>query len=493
MIELRRKILIPVFQLTETCASSDPAGVKRVIQQGKGVEPFTYFSRAVSIQDGEDSINYNLFPIPLDRSSKPWSFAVNYLLSRLEGDSSPNMASYISLADDLGAFKEWLDKDANPTELLFCFPRMKLRRCTYRYSGYLRQQISSGEVAPSTAKRRMSTVIAFYRWLMEEGVFKPENNPWEERDYSITLKSEYGAVYVKKGVTTKLSIKTSGSEDALDDTIQDGGKLRPLSTEEQRWVMAGLNALGNPEMYLLCLFMVTTGARIQTATTLRVRHFTTQKPTFFAAISGGGAVFRLRCGPGTGIDTKGGKSDFLQIPLPLFNALRTYAVSDRAVRRRTGAVGGDNNDQYLFLTQQGSPYYQSKDDTSRFDPDYSARYRKAGGTIRQFLTNRLIPYIKKNHDPKFHFRIHDLRATFGMNHTDLQMDLVESGKVSLSQARNIVRKLMWHKNSSTTDLYLSYRRRLEQMHVAINGYGEQVQQWIDQAMSGVSYDNKELR
>ena len=75
-----------------------------------------------------------------------------------------------------------------------------------------------------------------------------------------------------------------------------------------------------------------------------------------------------------------------------------------------------------------------------------------------------------------------------MNHTDIQMDLVDTGKVTLSQARNIVRQLLWHKNSTTTDLYLDYRRRLEQVYAAIDGYGEQVQLWIDQAMKGVLDD-----
>lgn len=488
MIELRRKVLLPVFQLTEVCDAADPLAIKREIKQGKGRDALTYYCRPVIEPHSERRFNYNLFPIPLDRQGKPWGLATNFLLARLEGESRPNMVSYLSLADDLGAFKEWLDQSEEPDELLLDFPKMKLRRSTYRYNGFLKQQMFTREVAPGTAKRRMSTVIAFYRWLIREEVFEPENEPWEERGYALTFKGDYGSVITKKGVTTDVAIKVARADDALEDTIQDGGKLRPLPKDEQQWVMEALNALANPEMYLICLLMIATGARVQTATTLRVKHLTGIAPAFPNALSGGGSVFKLKCGPGTGIDTKGDKQGLLQIPLPLYEALRTYVVSARATRRRQAAVGGDTGDQYLFLTQQGSPYYQAKDEVLLFDPEFTGRYRKAGGTIRQFLTDRLIPHVRKNHDPKFHFRIHDLRATFGMNHTDIQMDLVDTGKVTLSQARNIVRQLLWHKNSTTTDLYLDYRRRLEQVYAAIDGYGEQVQLWIDQAMKGVLDD-----
>lgn len=488
MIELRRKVLIPSFRLTEVCDAADPLAFKREIKQGKGREAITYHCRPVIEAHSESRFNYNLFPIPLDRQGKPWGLATNFLLDRLEGESRPNMISYQSLADDLGAFKEWLDQSDKPDELLLDFPKMKLRRCTYRYNGHLRLQIQNREVAPGTARRRMSTVIAFYRWLIQEQVFEPEYEPWVERSYSLSFKGDYGAVITKNGVTTDVGIKVAKAEDGLEDTINDGGKLRPLPKNEQQWVMEALNALGNPEMYLICLLMIATGARVQTATTVRVKHLTGKTPAFPNAISGGGSVFKLRCGPGTGIDTKGDKQGLLQIPLPLYEALRTYAMSARATRRRETAAGGDTGDQYLFLTQQGSPYYQAKDEALKFDPEFTGRYRKGGGTIRQFLTDRLIPHVRKNHDSKFHFRIHDLRATFGMNHTDIQLDLVEKGKIKLSQGRSIVQALMWHKKGETTDLYLDYRRRMEQVYAAINGYGEQVQLWIDQAMAGVLDD-----
>jgi hypothetical protein len=40
--------------------------------------------------------------------------------------------------------------------------------------------VAAGEIAASTAKRRMSAIIAFYTWLKNEGVLAPEHAPWKE-------------------------------------------------------------------------------------------------------------------------------------------------------------------------------------------------------------------------------------------------------------------------------------------------------------------------
>ena len=288
-------------------------------------------------------------------------------------------------------------------------------------------------------------------------------------------------------MTTDITIRVAKSEVALDDTIQDGGKLRPLSQQEQQWLLEALKSIGNLEMTLISLFMIATGARVQTVCTLRARHFTRPLSPFVPATSGSGTIYNQRCGPGTGIDTKGDVNKVLQIPKPVYLALRAYALSDRAKRRRL-AGGNDPGDQYLFVTQQGNPYYTAKDESLEFDPDLSSRNTQEGGTIRKFFTQQVIPYIRKHHQSTFHMRPHDLRATFGMNHTDIQMAFVKTGKTTLTKARNIVRQLMWHQSGETTDLYLDYRERIEQVHAAINDYGEQIQAWTDMAMEGSDYD-----
>ncbi|QWT47067.1 tyrosine-type recombinase/integrase [Azospira inquinata] len=396
----------------------------------------------------------------------------------------------MSQADDLGAYREWLDEHTNPDELLFHFPRNKLARVTYRYRGHLIQKIYARELAPATAKRRMGVVISFYRWLIEENLFEPDFPPWQERQYLLSVKNTHGFSMTRSVASTDISIKASKTDDPFEGTIQDGSKLRPLSVEEQQWVMEGARTLGNPEMQLLILFMLLTGARIQTACTLRVRHFIGTNPHFGRALSSDIQIFKLPVGPATGIDTKNDKNMVLQVPRALYEVLRTYAQSSRAKRRRELTIDGDNPDQYLFLTQQGRPYFTGKDEALTFDPKLKRRHQKTGGTVRQYIKDHLIPYIRHRYDKNFHFRIHDLRASFGMNQTDMQMSLVEKGDITLAKARIAVMALMGHASSATTDLYLDYRKQMQQAYAAINGYGDQVQAWISDAIAGIGYNDE---
>lgn len=490
MRELRRMVQIPVFTLTETCEADDPRRARRDIPQWKGRDALSYHYRPVIEPVTQTGRNYNLFPVVLDRAGAPWGLANNFLLSKLEAEARPNMKSYASMAHDLGSYREWLDEHSNPDELLFHFPRNKQARATYRYRGHLMQKIYARELAPATAKRRMSVVISLYRWLVEEKLFEPDFPLWQERQYLLSIKNTQGFSMMKSVASTDLSIKAPKTDDPFEGTIQDGGKLRPLTGEEQQWVMEAARALGNTEMQLLILFMLLTGARIQTACTLRVRHFTSENPHFGKALSRDVSIFKLPVGPKAGIDTKNDKSMVLQVPRALYEVMRTYAQSKRAKRRRELAAGGENPDQYLFLTQQGSPYFTGKDEALAFDPHLKRRHQKTGGTVRQYLKDHLIPYVRKHHDKNFHFRIHDLRASFGMNQTDVQLALVEKGVITLHKARIAVMALMGHESSATTDLYLNYRKQMAQAYAAIDGHGEQVQTWIAEAMAGIGYNDE---
>lgn len=486
MRELRRKVLLPTFTLTEVCDKDDPEAVKRSISGSKEHGAFVYHLKPVVDPIEGTQRNHNLFPIVLTRDSMPWDLGMLFILSRLDAETNPDMVTLKSLADDLGAFREWLDSHENPEDLLFSFPKLPLSRVTYRYRGNLKKKIEIGEIAASTAKRRMATVVSFYRWMMAEEIFQPTNDPWQERTYGLTLTNSYGGSVKKTVTSTDLQLLASKADDPLDDTIQDeDGKLRPLPLGEQKWVMEAADALGNGEMYLFILFMLLTGARIQTVGTLRVRHFIQANPAFSNGIAGQGQVFKLKAGPGTGIDTKRNKKKVLQIPRLLYEALHVYVTSDRARRRREVAPGGDCLDQYLFLTQQGSPYYTAKAHSSSYNSNMVRRHHKNGGTVRQFLKERLIPFVQNCYDPKFKFRIHDLRATFGMNQTDIQMSLVQAGVITLTEARSIVKELMWHTSLATTDKYIDYRKQMKMIRSAINGHGDHVQGWINRAMEGI--------
>lgn len=488
MKELRRKVLLPVFQLSELADQDDPRAIERTVKQGKGRPALTYRYRFVWNEEEGRGYNYNLFPVVLDSKSVPWALGTLCILSKLEGEIQPVMATFHAHADDLGAFKEWLDNQDNPEELLFHFPKPKLRRTTYRFRGFLQSQIQAREIDIRTARRRMGAVISFYKWLIQNNYFTPEYPTWEEKKYQLSFKTADGRQLSKTVVSTDLNIPAPKAEDEFDGTIQDGGKLRPLTGKEQDWLLEAAEAKGNSECLLLQLFMLGTGARIESACTLRARHFANPAPSYSKSLTGEGEVYRLKAGPGTGIGTKNNKSGTFQVPRTLYELLHTYAQSKRAQRRRERYVAkhGEHHDIYLFLTNQGSPYYIAKEESQRFNPDLDRRYAKNGQPIRQFIKDHAIPYVCERYDKSFFYRPHDLRASFGMNMTEEISKLVEQGKVTLHKGRLIVKNLMWHTSLGTTDLYLDYKKNIDVFYKAINGYGEHLQQWTDRAMRGLT-------
>jgi len=489
MKELRRKVLIPAFQLSELADESDTDALERVIKQGKGHPALSYKYRLG--RSGELGCRYNLFPIVLDRTSAPWTLGTLFILSKLQDETLPVMATSHSRADDIGAFKEWLDCHDSPENLLFNFPKPKLRRTTYRYQGFLKQQIKAGELKAATAKRRMGTVISFYKWLISNNYFTPEHAAWEERDYQFSTKTTDGRIFSISVSSTDLSINAPKTESDFDGVIEDGGNLRPLSRKEQDWILEAAEVKGNSEILLLQLFMLSTGARIESACTLRARHFLDPNPAFSKSLTGDGQVYRLKSGPGTGIETKKNKIGTFQVPRNLYELLSTYAHSARAkVRKaRYAAKHGAHHDIYLFITTQGSPYYSAKEDLQKFNPDLGRRYSKNGQGLRQFIKDHAIPYVRARYDERFFYRPHDLRASYGMNMTDEMMKLVQEGKITLNKARLNVKDLMWHSSMAITDRYLNYKNDLDVAYQAINLYGNRLRHWTDRAMKGLSIDD----
>lgn len=147
---------------------------------------------------------FNLFPVVCDAHGVPWAEATVYILSRLEGVFRPNMGTYGRLADDLVAFRRFIDESGIDWTV---FEKNKLRRPTYRYKGHLKLAVDANEVAATTARRRMGVVVAFYRWLREEGVLSPEHSPWKEADRYIEFSDARGAKVSKRVKTTDLAIK----------------------------------------------------------------------------------------------------------------------------------------------------------------------------------------------------------------------------------------------------------------------------------------------
>lgn len=459
MTNKAKKITLPTFTQSQL-ATTETNGASRV-QLANGVDyyikpveqpDFTY-DEEFGVKQLSVPVSFNLFPLVMDSVNIPWAEANIFLLTKIKNSLKVVMSSYSSLANDLVAYRQFLDESQiNWLD----FPKNKLNRPTYRYRSYLKTLIDADEIAPATARRRMGTIIAFYRWLHAEGVLIPEFPMWKESDRLIELRNQYGVPYDKRVKTTDISIKITNSNNPYSDVIDDGGQLRPLLIKEQEWVLETLISLANTEMTLIHLCSLLTGARLQTILTIRLHHVLTEidNPNLFEV--------RIPAGPGTGIDTKNDKKIVLHFPLWFYQKLHTYALSQRAQKRRQKAVNGDTENQYLFLSNRGTPFYQSKADLQHFNKDFSLHHAKHGQAVRQFITEKVLPLIRQRFGiPTFNYKFHDLRASYGMNLTDAQLELVSKGERSLNEAREFVKIRMCHESSTTTDLYLQYRSNLK--------------------------------
>jgi integrase len=385
---------------------------------------------------------FPLFPVVRLADGAPWAEANVWLIEMMESKASPNMLTFAGIADDLAAFRRYLDDEGVDW---LTFPANRRQRPTYRYSASIKLAVQAGELSPGVARRRMGAVVRFYRWLMTEAGFRPANPPWVESDRFIEFRDQKGFGSVIEVKTTDLSISGRRAEDPWDDRIHDGGRLRPLPSSEQSVLLESLAALGNTEMTLVHLFALLTGARVQTVLTVRAKHVM-RKPGEFH-----GDDIRLACGPGTGIDTKGGVRGVLYLPRSFYERLYIYVHSDRARKRRQLADGGDHPDQPLFLSHRGAPLYEDRESRGRVSTGpHVSRHVKTGQAVRQFIKDELLPMMRAQlGNPKYEFSFHDLRATFGLN----MVDAMTANETKYTRALDQLRQLMWHARLSTTEGY----------------------------------------
>lgn len=403
-------------------------------------------------------------PLVLNADGSLWEPACLWILDRAQARPL-NLSGLPSVAQGLRDYKLYLDEldlkwdDFSAVD--------KYARPTYLYRTHLQALINSGSIKKSTARRRMGTVIGFYRFLMNHKRmrFDPQNEPWVDRQFGLEYTDAKGFRQVQMVVTTDVSIRASKSDYAWDETIDDDGKLRPLSVKEQQCLVSVLKALGNREYELMHYVSLFTGARVQTLLTLRWGYFRNPPSSVKQW------PFKLRCGPGTGIDTKRDRTDvYLPIPRELYEWLHLYANSERAKRRRAKSRLGEEPSNYLFLTNQGAPYYESKDDRNavRLTDDALRKSSPIGQNLREFMSEKVIPRMRQTL-PNFKYKFHDMRATFGMNWVDHVMGR-EGAKEHYLFARDQLRKLMWHKDATTTDRYLEYRNHIHQLQEAQAGW-----------------------
>ncbi|MEX3992728.1 hypothetical protein AB4Y35_18380 [Paraburkholderia sp. EG286A] len=440
--------------LSQTCDADSPgAELRSVVVDGQAIKYFYRPLSSLPLSERESrTSSYNHVPVVVDSSGRPWSHAVIQLIDIIEEAGLPanGIDNAQPVATDLADFKRFLELASLD---YLSIPDNKRKRPPYRYRAHLMAQINAGALQRSVARRRMANVIGFYRNLKSHKILPSDLEIWDENDVYIETEARDGTRYRRSVRTTDLSISAPTKQPAISDHIVDGGKLRPLPAEEQIALLDEVVGSRNTEMILIVLILMIAAARIQTVLTLRARDFLDEK---FAEL----LDVRIPAGPGTGVDTKANQKKVLHIPGSLYRLVQIYAMSDRAAKRRKKA-GQSLDEAYLFLTNRGRPYFESRFDRSTYDPNTESGQANRGAAVQSFFRRQLLPKLRLKFGESFTLRPHDLKATGGLNKWEQLMELVALKRINLNQARDRLREFLWHSNFEVTDRYVNFKSNKE--------------------------------
>lgn len=434
--------------------------------------PYQYRDTSIQLPEIEDGI-IRKFPIIFKSNGEPWDLGNLYLMwkfSEMAKFKPPVIDTLTSIAKHLTMYLRWIEHNQSLGHTIheLDFPEATQERVTYRYHRYLKRLLRQRPqpITLGVVKARMGAVVNFYKGLIKGNLVCPskiDNPPYESKVSGIPIVSNVGLKRIINVETTDLSFKKPKRQEGYGE-IKDGGVLRPLTDTEQQIINDELWEYGNREFQLMMWIALFTGARKQTIGTMRVKHIR----ELFNKRHKNNQELLLPVGEGTDIDTKQGTSYRLHIPLPLAQLLIEYADSPRATERRQNSFYGNTDDNYLFLTRHGTPYYTSKVEIKdRQNPKFSHRIAlkeridfpiSDGQAITNYV-QRLIKQIRLNYPNFNHFRFHDLRATFGMNFVRQSL---RTG-IPPDEILQLLKVRMGHSNIQTTLGYLNYDNTTNQL------------------------------
>jgi len=420
---------------------------------------------------------YSHFSYLVNDDGSLWEDGNRYLLWKVRMNHTVSSTTLLSIANKLKLYKEFCDKE----RIDYLIAPKKYRRPNWLYRESLMKRIGKPKhengLESSTVKSHMSEINNFHQWLIDVKGVNYAYDLWEKSEFYISYSDRHGFKHGKK-VESKDASQVPSSANDQDGTIFDGEKLKPLLEEEQLALLDALEELDNPEMKIGFLIALTTGARMQTVFTLRLKHFIKDLPTNFSHTNewiktldsvNDSDEIEVLVGPGTGCDTKGSKLYKLFFPGWLYKHIRIYIASQRAWDRREKAISQKSDlDQYIFLTQKNSqPFYASKEDINK--NKYSVL--PSGNAVRNFLYTKIKNTLKKN-GHKFSFKFHDLRATFGMNFIDANIHLTKEKGSGITELYLIekLQERMAHSDINTTMRYLNFRNMQKLKRAAQNKY-----------------------
>lgn len=328
------------------------------------------------------------------------------------------------------------------SNLSWChFPKQRSEQCLVRYRGHLIGLRNQGIISPSCATSRMRSTIAFYKFLKAEELIDPRQHYWRNKIFSLSTFDPNGFERTIRVATTDLSIP---NKQRHASGLEDG--LQPLTDQGVKDLVRIVQTTHSYEFYLMTLLGITTGARIGTIVDLKVA--TIRNASVDPQFPG----YRfLRVGPGAipPVGTKLDVTGTILVPDWIYEKLAAYATDTRRLLRQMKAAGEDKD--LLLLNKGGRPYLGS-------GKEVSSAVRKFVADVRQAAQQERNAELAK-------FKFHMTRATFG---TRLANTLLE--RFSANVALAFVKKLMLHKNESTTLRYIRWVQDKPIKHAAANAF-----------------------
>ncbi|MDF1694113.1 MAG: site-specific integrase [Zhongshania sp.] len=389
----------------------------------------------------------------------------------------PSVETVKSIAKHLMMYLRWIEHLQSEGKAIheIHFPELEESRVTWTYYRYLKRLLrqTNQPISLGVAKARMQAVVNFYKGLLAWNLILKstlENEPYNSTLAGIPVINSAGIQCIKTIEITNFTFRVPKRSHIGE--IKDGGRLRPLTEEEQTLILNQLKQSGNQAFILMCLVALFTGARIQTVCTIRVKDIY----YLHSNTSAEGEVLLL-VGKGTGVDSKNQKRYRIHFPVALVRMLRDYIESEEHLERRALSFYRESNENYVFLTSNGSPYYTSTSEISdrqrgMFSQRISAKDRvsfpiQKGNAVRNYII-RLVRDIQVIHPDFILFRFHDLRATFGMNF------IRDADALGIKDVRAELKARMGHSNFDTTQGYLDFDKSNAAAKAAIAFHHERI-------------------
>ena len=419
------------------------------------------------------------FPIIVQGDGQPSEIFNLYLMKKLQQTIQYDFKTFASISNQLLDFQRFLEDEKLD---YLKFHKLKQLNAIFKYRTRLIEQANAGLISARSASSRINAVVNFYRFLVVEDLV-------DHQRYGIPFQDVYKYIAVDNefGARRKLAIKSHDlaihvpAKAPNSEAIVDGGELSPLTIEEQTLVLKILQK-SSREYQLMFYLALFTGARLQTICTLRIKCLLNREADSHGFI-------HIPVGAGTGVDTKFQKPMTLLIPNWLAQDLKIYINSEQARQRRQKSNYGDSDENYMFLTKLGTPFYTSKAEQQELtekikaSDSFGTRLKLyEGEAVRSYLKVVLLPEIRLI-DPQFQsFKFHDLRASFGMNLLESQLQYLPEGDSAMT-AVEYVQARMGHRNISTTLQYLNYKSRLQWRNKIQHEYESSLMKYVNSSVN----------